>query len=403
MSLLLDALKRAEEEKRARDASPELQAAPVAPVARATPSKGSLELASIEPAPEAAKATTPAAVAARASAESVFAAKRTEPPPVARSAKGPLLAAAAVVALLVIAGGGWVWYQVNSGPRPLVAAPAPNLRPVTPAAAPVAVPALAPATATTPATAAAPAAPTVPPIAMASPATAVLDARRPAPPPRAAEQLVMQLLRERPQAAEAPPLRLARSMDPPKVLPDIAAGYEALRVGDLPAARRRYAAAAQADPTSADAALGLATVEARAGNRPVATRHYRRALELDPANATALAGLAALADFSQPGAVEASLKGDIARYPTSAALHFALGNLHASRGRWADAQPAFFEAHRLDPANADFLHNLAVSLDHLAQTRLAADYYRRAIARAQGQAVQFDPRAAERRLAELGS
>lgn len=412
MSLLLDALKRAEEEKRAREAqggtAPAAEA-PAQPVP--APKAGSLELASLEPlhagpagtgAPPPAAASAAPAKAARAGAEALFAAKARDPLPAARSHKAPLIAAAVAVALLVVAGGGWVWYQINAMPRPMAASPVQNLRPVTPAA-PAPVPAPAP-TATAAATppAAAPA-PDVPPIALVKPGTATVEPRRSAPPPRAAEQLVMQLLRERPAAAVAPPLRLARSMDPPKVVPDISAGYDALKAGDLPAARRRYAAAAQADPASADAALGLATVEARSGNRQGATRHYRRVLELDPANQTALAGLAALADFSQPGAVEGSLKADIARYPNSAPLHFALGNLYASAGRWADAQPAFFEAHRLDPNNADILHNLAVSLDHLAQSRLAADYYRRALARAGSQAVQFDPRAAQRRLAELGS
>ena len=47
------------------------------------------------------------------------------------------------------------------------------------------------------------------------------------------------------------------------------------------------------------------------------------------------------------------------------------------------------------------LDYLAVSLDHLRQTRLAADYYRRALDAAQGAATQFDPGPVARRLAEL--
>lgn len=78
-----------------------------------------------------------------------------------------------------------------------------------------------------------------------------------------------------------------------------------------------------------------------------------------------------------------------------------LGNLYASRARWPEAQAAFFEAHRLEPANPDVLYNLAVALDNLGQSRLAADYYRRSLAQARGSAVQFDARAAERRLADL--
>ena len=73
-------------------------------------------------------------------------------------------------------------------------------------------------------------------------------------------------------------------------------GYEALRRGDLAAARRRYETALAADPANVDAQLGIATVEARDGNRCSRPRHYRRVLEMDPRNATALAGLAALAE-----------------------------------------------------------------------------------------------------------
>ncbi|MBC8023468.1 MAG: hypothetical protein H7Y14_10140, partial [Burkholderiales bacterium] len=128
---------------------------------------------------------------------------------------------------------------------------------------------------------------------------------------------------------------------------------------------------------------------------------YRRALDLDPRNATALAGLASIADRSQPEVLEGQLRADIARYPQSAALHFALGSLYASRARWEEAQGAFFEALRIEPASPDTLFNLAVAMDHMGQSRLAADYYRRAVEASRGQAAQFDPAAAERRLAEL--
>jgi uncharacterized protein HemY len=114
-----------------------------------------------------------------------------------------------------------------------------------------------------------------------------------------------------------------------------------------------------------------------------------------------LGGLAAVADLTRPDTLEPALKADIARYPQSAALQMTLGNLYASQSRWPEAQAAFFEAHQLEPQNADALYNLAVALDNLNQARLAGDYYRRALAMAKGQAVQFDARGAERRLAEL--
>jgi uncharacterized protein HemY len=108
-----------------------------------------------------------------------------------------------------------------------------------------------------------------------------------------------------------------------------------------------------------------------------------------------------MADMSQPEQLEQQLRADISRYPQSAALHFALGNLYAARGRWEEAQGAFFEALRLEPASADALYNLAVAMDHMGQSRIAADYYGRAVTAARGRTSAFDSAQVERRIAEL--
>ena len=130
-------------------------------------------------------------------------------------------------------------------------------------------------------------------------------------------------------------------------------------------------------------------------------RHYRKTLALDPKNPAAIAGLAALADFNRPEGLEEQLRADLTRYPQSPALHFTLGNLYASQSRWNEAQAAYFEAYRLDPDGADLAYNLAVSLDNLGQSRLAADFYQRALAASGRQAAQFDKGQVSRRIAEL--
>ena len=191
------------------------------------------------------------------------------------------------------------------------------------------------------------------------------------------------------------------SENPRRVPAEVSAGYAALRQGDLTSARRGYEAALASDPTNVDAHLGIATIAARSANRSLAADHYRRALDLDPRNATALAGLASLAEHSRPDALEEQLRANLAVHPDSAALQLTLGNLHAAQGRWSEAQSAYFEAHRLDPGSAEIAHNLAVSLDHLGQRRLAATFYRRAIDAARGRVAPFDPAAVSRRIAEL--
>jgi Tfp pilus assembly protein PilF len=403
VSLLLDALKRAEQEKLARGGGTEPSAPP--PVAHAAPravaavaAVPALELQPLGAAPGGGAARHDAAAHA---AQVVFQAKAAANAAAAPERKmGMVWATIGAVAVVAIAAGAYVWYSINaltpqataypirSGPpraAPPAAVPEPPVAPaasvavVTPTAAN-----LEPAPGTSPV-----AAPAPPPAASAKPAT-----------PTAASS-VEALLRDAPRAAP-PPLKLDRTEDAPRRVPaGIAAGYEALRQGDIAAARRNYDSALAADPANVDARLGLATAEARAGNRPAAAHHYRRVLEADPRNAVAQAGLAALSDFARPDALESQLRAQVESQPGSAALRFTLGTLFASQGRWHDAQAEFFEAHRLEPGAADILFNLAVSLDHLGQSRVAADFYARALDAARSQPAQFDPAAASRRLAEI--
>jgi len=82
-------------------------------------------------------------------------------------------------------------------------------------------------------------------------------------------------------------------------------------------------------------------------------------------------------------------------------LNFTLGNQLAQQGRWAEAQQEFFKAFAAEPDNADFAYNLAVSLDHLRQPKLALEYYQRAIALAKARGARFDLGAAEGRVTQL--
>lgn len=68
-----------------------------------------------------------------------------------------------------------------------------------------------------------------------------------------------------------------------------------------------------------------------------------------------------------------------------------------------EAQQAYFEAYRLESDNADYLYNLAVSLDHLKQARLALDYYQKALAARSKAGGQFDPAAVSRRIKDLST
>jgi tetratricopeptide (TPR) repeat protein len=382
VSLLLDALKRAEQEKLTRQGErpePALRAAgPSSGAANST-----LELASV-----AAPSTSSASRAGdAAAAQAVFKAKAA---PEAPRNRGALWAAAAAIVVLLVSAGAYVWYSVQNLAPPRAAATARvRLPSLTPPPSDLAAPrpeAFAPA---------------APPQPAAPAPAATAPVEPPAAPPPAPLSAADQILKSAGPAMQGP-VKLARSREEnPRVPMDVVAGYDALVAGDLGAAARHYAAAIEADPANVDAHLGLATVEARRGNPAASAAAYRRALALDAQNATALAGLAALADFSRPEALESDLRADLAHQPQSAALNLTLGNLYAAQGRWAEAQSAYFEAHRLQPENPDIAYDLAVSLDHLGQRRPAADFYRRALEARRGAAAQFDAAAAARRLSEL--
>jgi tetratricopeptide (TPR) repeat protein len=414
VSLLLDALKRAEQEKLARQGgkpegdrgndAPAPAAAPVPPSAPAGRA-ASLELQPMPSAPSGASAAM-AANSPRAeanAAQNMFAAKAA---PNDGSRKGLLLwAGLAVLVVIVAAAGGYVWFATQSfTPRSAASTRtrATQLTPITPVptASPSAAPAQSGAFVPTqqPTAAIQPAAPAT----SAAPAVEAPSLPASAAPAPRVEDEVAALLRDSSRGRAQAPVRLSPSREVTRVPAEVSRGYRELAAGNVAAARPAYRAALDADPANLDALLGLATVEAIGGNRYAAAALYQRALAVDPRNATAQAGLAALAQGSErPEGLESRLAAGIAQDPQSPQLRFALGNLFASQSRWNEAQLQYFEAYRLDPASADLAFNLAVSLDHLNQPRLAAEYYARAIEAARTQAAQFDPAAAARRLAQL--
>ena len=395
MSLLLDALKRAEQEKLARGDRPlPGQQAP----ASANGPADALSLAPLTAAP-----APSARPDAQSQAQTIFQAKARPKPP-GKSRIGLWIGVGAAV-LVLLAGGGYVWYAMNAlSPAPLAARrapPAPIASSVTPAAAGIAARdgnATGLASGTTQAATDAAQLATAGSPGGAAGSTPVAAVVPPLTKREAAMRDVIAESRAAP-AKRAAPVSQAPAADAPQILPAVASGYRALREGDLVTAKRQYEAGLATDPRNIDALLGLAAAEGRSGQRSEAGSLYRRALQVDPRNTTALAGLAALTDYARPDMLEPQLRDDLTREPGNPLLHFALGNLLASQARWNDAQSAYFEAYRLDPANADITYNLAVSIDQLGKGRLAADFYRRAL-EARGP-VQFDRASVTRRLAEL--
>ncbi len=188
----------------------------------------------------------------------------------------------------------------------------------------------------------------------------------------------------------------------PVVNPKLQAGWMAYNQGDLAVARANYQDVLLDEPTNRDALLGMAALEVRANRPAEAESFYQKLLEVNPRDPHAQAGLLALrAHLTDPVQAESRVKSLLAGNPEAHVLYFTLGNEYAQQQRWPEAQQAYFKAFSADPENPDFAYNLAVSLDHVRQPRLALEYYRRAISLAQQRSSNFDQNLARNRVQEL--
>lgn len=339
--------------------------------------------------------TESAAPQDRSAAQNVFAAKQADKPSGRKNAFAITVGAVTVLAVCGI--GGYFWWQLQPK-APLVASrPPPTAMPAPAVTPPAAVP---PA----PTIAAAPGAPT------AAPATGASTAPGPGIPAAAdkedddvaptAAKAPTAPRRTRPAPVAEPdadsPVRVTKA--PLKVNPALLRGFEAFNRGDLEQAQLEYERAQKSDPRNTDALHGLAAIAVRQGRHEQADLLYRRIAEADPQDTVAVSALVNNRSQIDPGAAESRLKSLSAAQPDLAAPQFALGNLYARQGRWNEAQQAYFRAYNAEQDNPDILYNLAISLEHMRQNKLAAQYYALAVAAAQNHRSSFDPAQAAARL-----
>ncbi len=353
----------------------------------------------------------PPAEAGRAGARKAFEVKYREPNP--RLPFFITLGALGVAAVGVVV---YFWYQlqpprmlVNPNPSagtvaaaPAQAAPAPATPAPSSAAASPGAGALAglpgvPATLTTPAPAPGPVQPAP---AARGPRPSAIPSDPPPPAAGRPSRAPAAAISASPAPEAAPQLNVARPVA--QVHPQVDAAYTAFIGGDLKAARAAYEAALREEPANRDALLGLAATDVRSGRFEAAEAAYVRLLRADPRDPHAQAGLIGLRSARlDPLAAESRVKNLLAANPGAHVLHFALGNQLAQQGRWPEAQQHYFKAHSAEPDHPDFAFNLAVSLDHLRQFKLARQYYARAVDLAGKRSASFDVAAAQERVKQL--
>lgn len=443
MSLLMEALRKAEEAKRLANAgTPPAQPVPAPPkkkplsqlsgqaieaefLAQGATLPDDDEFAGIADPPDAAPRRAQASSSKRAAA-SMFAAKQTP------TRHSPLVVTAALLLGLLPIGGMLLWYVLQQS-QPLVTLNPPLTSPVLPASpsaaaaidsggntrepaatpAPVRAPELTAADSVTdiaaPLTPASDPAVSVQSVDSAAIALPAPDTITPPAPTLAQSALPDSTSAPLQPAIEEPPaitLRISRSVQAPQLHPQLAAAYASLRTGDYAGALPLYQQVLRDEPDNRDALLGLASAYARNGDSAAARRLYSHLLQLDPRDPLARTGV--LQGLDGSGAEqESELKALVAQFPELPSAAFALGNLYATQGRWSEAQPVYFKAlllARRESRNPspDYAFNLAVSLERLGQSQAALDYYRQAAQLATTTQPAFDPSVLRARLRQLG-
>ncbi len=185
-----------------------------------------------------------------------------------------------------------------------------------------------------------------------------------------------------------------------QINPALSSAYQAFITGDTATAERQYQSVLVQEPYNRDALLGLAALALNQRDADKSGSFYGRLLELDPNDPDAIAGLTSLQQ-GDPAQSESRLKKALSMHPNAGAIMFALGNLYAQQARWSEAQQYYFRAYTTQSNNADYAFNLAVSLDRLNQSKLAKDYYQRALDSGQAGTGNFNRSKVQLRIADL--
>ncbi len=203
------------------------------------------------------------------------------------------------------------------------------------------------------------------------------------------------------QASKAFSVQRAEKRDP--VSEALERGWLAYQNKDYVLSKKEYEKVLETEPNNHDALLGMAAVSLQQEDVETAREIYIKLLERDPRDPHAHAGLANIAQTSGASLSESKLKQLIEYRPDDAHLQFALGNVYVRNKSWPEAQQAFFNAWKADSGNADYAYNLAVSLDQLGKHREAKAYYEDSLKLAAGKNISFSQDAVKSRLAYLGN
>ena len=183
---------------------------------------------------------------------------------------------------------------------------------------------------------------------------------------------------------------------------ELGKAYTAYEKGEFIKAEVLFKEVLAKDSKNINALLGMGGVSVAKNEYRIATTYYQRVLNIQPNNLYAFESIANLSgQLELNDSWQSELNDMLNKYPESAVLQYAKGNIAAQNNDWLSAQKHYFEAYVLDSSNPDYMMNLAVSFDHLGKYSLAADYYTKALAYASSANVSFDKKQVKSRLISI--
>jgi len=179
--------------------------------------------------------------------------------------------------------------------------------------------------------------------------------------------------------------------------------YQAFQSGKLKQAETLYKRILKNDQTSRDALLGLAAIAMHKGKLKLARQQYEKILKNYPRDTLAQTGVIATLTHTNMTALEGQLKLLASRSKKADYIYFNLGNLYARQQRWLLAQDAYYQAYSYNHKHATYLYNLAISLDKLGKSVPALQFYKQALKYAAQQPIRFNQAMVKQRIAELSA
>lgn len=194
------------------------------------------------------------------------------------------------------------------------------------------------------------------------------------------------------------PISVTRDAEQNDIFATLQTAYRAYQGGDDGGAQKLYARVLARDEHNRDALLGLAAIAVRQKDFVRAQEIYSELLTLDPKDSVAQAGFVSVTGSFDPLQQEARIKALLEQEPGAPHLLFTYASFLMQQQRWLEATRSLQSALQAQRDNADYAFNLAVSFDHLGQVEAAVKHYRAALVLAAKQPTSFRVDDVRRRL-----